>query len=106
MEQFFDLHQVPTLQKVTLVSLYLYHDKFVWYKWLYEQKQESIVFWSIFTNELIVYYGDIKSNTFLSQLLNIRKINLITKYIQQFQKICLRVKNIIEDTLVDLVMRT
>jgi hypothetical protein len=29
MEQFFDLHQVPTLQKVTLASLYLEPDQFV-----------------------------------------------------------------------------
>jgi hypothetical protein len=36
MEQFFDLHQVPTLQKVTLASLYLEPDQFVWYQWLCE----------------------------------------------------------------------
>ena len=31
MEQFFDLHQVPTLQKVTIASVYLEPDQFVWY---------------------------------------------------------------------------
>jgi hypothetical protein len=36
MEQFFDLHQVPTLQKVTLASLYLEPDQFVWYQWICE----------------------------------------------------------------------
>jgi hypothetical protein len=36
MEQFFDLHQVSTLQKVTLASLYLENDQFVWYQWLCE----------------------------------------------------------------------
>ena len=31
MEQFFGLHQVPTFQKVTIASLYLEPDQFVWY---------------------------------------------------------------------------
>jgi hypothetical protein len=50
MKQLFDLQQVPTLQKVTLSSLYL----------------EMI----IFSDKLIAHSGDIKSNTFFSQLIN------------------------------------
>ena len=36
MEQFFDLHQVPNVQKVTIASLYLEPEQFVWYQWLCE----------------------------------------------------------------------
>ena len=36
MEQYFDLHEVPNLQKVTIASLYLEPKQFVWYQWLYE----------------------------------------------------------------------
>ena len=32
MEQFFDIHQVPNLQKVTIASLYLEPQQFVWYQ--------------------------------------------------------------------------
>jgi hypothetical protein len=32
MEQLFDIYQVPTLQKVTLASLYLEPDQFVYYQ--------------------------------------------------------------------------
>ncbi len=32
MEQFFDLHQVKSLQKVTIDSLYLEPEQFVWYR--------------------------------------------------------------------------
>ena len=39
MEQFFDLHQVPNLQKVTIASLYLEPEQFVWYQWLCEHKK-------------------------------------------------------------------
>lgn len=39
MEQFFDLHQVSTLQKVTIASLYLEPEQFVWYQWLCERKR-------------------------------------------------------------------
>ena len=43
MEQFFDLHQVPTLQKVTIASLYLEPDQFVWYQWLCDRKNDPII---------------------------------------------------------------
>ena len=42
MEQFFDLHEVLTLKKVTIASLYLEPDQFVWYQWLCDHKMESI----------------------------------------------------------------
>ena len=38
MEQFFDLYQVPNLQNVTIASLYLEPEQFVWYQWLCEHK--------------------------------------------------------------------
>ena len=43
MEQLFDLHQVPTLQKIIISSLYLEPDQFVWYQWLCDRKKESII---------------------------------------------------------------
>ena len=49
MEQFFDLHQVPSMQKVTIASLYLELDQFVCYQWIWDRKNESIISWSIFT---------------------------------------------------------
>ena len=49
MEQFFDLHQVPTMQKVTIASLYLELDQFVWYQWICDHKKESNISWYIFT---------------------------------------------------------
>ena len=64
MDQFFDLHQVPTLQIVTIASLYLELDQFVWCQWLCDHKKDSIISWSIFTEELITHYGDINRNTF------------------------------------------
>jgi hypothetical protein len=63
MEQFFDLQQVPNLEKVTIASLYLELEQFVWYQWLCEQKNDTIISWSIFTEELISYHDD-KNNTF------------------------------------------
>ena len=59
MEQFFDLHQVPTLQKVTIASLYLKPDQFVSYQWFCDRKKEFYISWSIFTEELIAHYRDI-----------------------------------------------
>ena len=94
MEQFFDLHQVPTMQTVTIASLYLEPDQFVWYQWICDHKNESIISWSIFTEELIAHYGDINSNTFFIQLVNLKQKGLVTDHIKQFQQLSLRVKNI------------
>jgi hypothetical protein len=33
MEQFFDLYQTPSLQKVPIASSYLKNDQFIWYQW-------------------------------------------------------------------------
>ena len=62
MEQYFDLHGVPLLQKVCIASSYLEPDQFLWYKGLCSRKQ--LVTWSIFTEEMIAHYEDTKSNTF------------------------------------------
>ena len=53
MEQFFDLHQVPTMQ----ASLYLEPDQFVWYQWICDRKNDSIISWYIFIEELIHNMG-------------------------------------------------
>jgi hypothetical protein len=39
MEQLFDLHQTPRLQKVPIASLYLENYQFVWYQWFCERKK-------------------------------------------------------------------
>lgn len=103
MEQFFDLHQVPNLQKVTIASLYLELEQFVWYQWICEQKKDTIISWSIFIEELISY-RDAKNNTFFSQLVNLKQKGLVAEHIQQFQKLSFRVKNIPNDNLLDLFM--
>ena len=41
MEQFFDLHQVPTTKNVTIASLYLDPDQFFWYQWICDCKKDS-----------------------------------------------------------------
>ena len=106
MEQLFELHQVPTLQTVTIASLYLESDQFVWYQWLCDRKKEFIISWSIFTKELIALYKDINSNNFFSQLVNLKQKGSVTYHIKQFQQLSLRVKNILEDKLLDILIVT
>jgi hypothetical protein len=73
MEKLFNLHQMLRFKKVPIASLYLENDQFLQYQWLCERKNNFIISSSIFTNELISHYGDIKSNTLFSQLINLRK---------------------------------
>ena len=102
MEQFFDLHQVPTLQKVIIASLYLEHDQFVWYQWICDCRKDSIIYLSMFTEELIENYGDINRNTFFIQLVNLKQKGLGIENIKQFQQLSLRVKNISKYNFLDI----
>jgi hypothetical protein len=99
MEKYSDLHQLTTLQKVPIASLYLGNDQFVCNQWICERKNISIISWSIFTYELISHYEDINRNTLFSQLINLQNKGPITEHFQQFQKLNLRVKNIPWDNL-------
>ena len=51
MEIFFEVHQIPYGQKVTMTSLYLEPDQFIWYHWLYTHRRKKgfTISWSIFT---------------------------------------------------------
>jgi hypothetical protein len=73
MEKLFDIHQTTRLQKLPIASLYLENDQFVSYQWLCEIKNNYLISWSIFMDELISHCGDIKRNTFFIQLINIQK---------------------------------
>ena len=94
------------LQKVTITSLYLEPQQFVWYQWLCECKKNTIISWSIFFEELIAYHDDVKSNSFFTQLINLRKKGQIIEHIQQFQNLSLRVEGIEDDKLFDIFIET
>ena len=56
--------------------------------------------------QLITHYGNINSNTFFIQLINLKQKHPVIERIRQFQKLTLRVKNISKDNLLDLFMGT
>ena len=92
MEQYFDLHGVQLLQNVHISSLYLEPNQFVWYRGLCSRK--PLVTWSIFTEEMIAHYEDTKSNTFFSQLINLKQKGSMEEHIEDFQKLNIRVNDI------------
>ena len=96
----------PLHKKVSIEYLYLERDQFVWYQWICDHKQDSIISSHIFKEELIANYGDINRNTFFIMLVNLKKKVPVTKHIKQFQQLSLRVKNISEDNLLDLFIGT
>jgi hypothetical protein len=79
MEQFFDLHNVPHTQKVRIASLYLEPNQFVSYRWFCSRK--SLITWTIFMKEMIALNEDTRSNTFFSQLINLKKRGSIIEHI-------------------------
>ena len=52
------------------------------------------------------HYEDIKRNTLFSQLINIKQKGPIIENIKQFQGLNIRVKNILEDNLLDVFTGT
>ena len=95
MEQYFDLNNVQNTQKVRIATLHLEQNTFVWYRWLCSHKK--IVTWWIFTKEIIAHYEDTKSNTFFSQLINIKQKFPMGEHIEDFQKLNIRVTDILEE---------
>jgi hypothetical protein len=104
MEQFFDLHNVPHTQKVRIASLYLEPNQFVWYRWLCSRK--SLVTWTIFTEEMIAHYEDTRSNTFFSQLINLKQKGSVTEHIENFQRLNIKVTDIPDEHLIDVFIGT
>jgi hypothetical protein len=104
MEQFFDLHNVPHIQNVRIASLYLEPNQFVWYQWLCSRK--SLVTWTIFTEEMIAHYEDTRSNTFFSQLINLKQKGPVTKHIENFQRLNIKLTDIPDEHLIDVFIGT
>jgi gas vesicle protein len=104
MEQFFDLHNVPHTQIVRISSLYLEPNQFVWYRWICSRK--SFVTWTIFTEEMIAHYEDTRSNTFFSQLINLKKKGSVTYHIENFQRLNIKVTDIPDEQLIDVFIGT
>jgi hypothetical protein len=104
MEQFFDLHNVPHTQKVRIASLYLEPNQFVWYRWLCSHK--SLVTWTIFTEEMIAHYEDTRSNTLSSQLINLKQKGSVTEHIEKFQRLNIKVTDILDEHLIDVFIGT
>jgi hypothetical protein len=104
MEQFFDLHNVPQTQKVQIASLYLEPNQFVWYRWICSRK--SLVTWTIFTEEMITHYEDTRSNTFFSQLINLKQKGSVTEHIENFQRLNIKVTDIPDEHLIDVFIGT
>ena len=85
MEQYFNHHNVQNTQKVRIATLYLEPNQFVWYQWLCSRKK--IITWSIFMEEMMAHYEDTKSNTFFSQLINLKQKGSMVELIEDFPKI-------------------
>ena len=88
------------LQKVYIASSYLELDQFLWYKGLCSCR--ALVTWSIFTEEMIAHYEDTKSNTFFSQLINLKQKGSMAKHIKDFKKLNIRVNDILENKMIDV----
>ena len=104
MEKYFDLHNVKNTQKVRIASSYLEPDQFLWYKGLCFCK--ALVTWSIFTEEMILHYEYTKSNTFFSQLINLRQKGSMVEHIEDFKKLNIRVNDIPEKKRIDVLIGT
>jgi hypothetical protein len=103
-EQFFDLHDVPHTQKVQISSLYLEPNQFLWYQWLCSCK--SLVTWTIFMEEMITHYEDTRSNTFFIQLINFKQKGLVAEHIENFQRLNIKVMDILDEHLIDVFIGT
>jgi hypothetical protein len=68
--------------------------------------RKSLVTWAIFTEEMIAHYEDTMSNTFFSQLINLKQKGSITEHIENFQRLNIKVTDILDEHLIDVFIGT
>src|ERR1700690_1771981 len=56
--------------------------------------------------EMIAHYEDTKRNTFFSQLINLKQKGSMMEHIEDFQKLNIRVKDILEENRIDVFIRS
>ena len=56
--------------------------------------------------EMIAHYEDTKSNTFFNQLINLKQKGSMAEHIEDFQKLNIRVTDILEEHKVDVFIGT
>jgi hypothetical protein len=56
--------------------------------------------------EMIAHYEDTRSNTFFIQLINLKKKGSIVKHIENFQRLNIKVTNILDEHLIDVFIGT
>ena len=56
--------------------------------------------------EMITHYEDTKSNTFFSQLINLKQKGSMMEHIEDFQKLNIKVNNIPEEHKIDAFIWT
>ena len=52
--------------------------------------------------EMIAHYEDTRSNTFISQLINLKQKGSITEHIEKFQRLNIKVTNIPDEHRIDV----
>jgi hypothetical protein len=76
----------------------------VWYIWICSRK--SLVTWTVFTEEMIAHYEDTRRNTFFIQLINIKKKGSVVEHIENFQRLNIKVTNILDEHSIDVFIGT
>ena len=56
--------------------------------------------------EMIAHYEHTKRNTFFSQLINLKQKGLVAEHIEDFQKLNIRVTDILEEHMIDVFIGT
>jgi hypothetical protein len=56
--------------------------------------------------EMIAHYEDTRSNTFFSQLINLKQKGSVTEHIENFQRLNIKVTDIPDDHLIDVFIGT
>jgi hypothetical protein len=52
--------------------------------------------------EMIAHYEDTRSNTFFSQLINLKQKGSVTEHIENFQRLNIKVTDILDEHLIDV----
>ncbi|RWR84947.1 Ty3/gypsy retrotransposon protein [Cinnamomum micranthum f. kanehirae] len=101
-KQYFNYHQVPEQQWLTIAALNMEGEAIEWFQWYNDYVLGAT--WEQFVLAMDAWFGPSKSEDFAGKLSKLRQNSTVLEYQREFQRLSNRVKGLSESYLVSLYL--
>lgn len=97
-KEFFDVYDVPTVQRIKISSFHMEGPAYAWYKWM--MKNSLVQTWPDFLNALLLRFGTSLYDDAKAALKELKHTNTVAEYQNHFEEISTRVTGLSEQWLI------